>query len=154
MPPVPSNEWRCDLPLHRADEKIKTAKKERAGWYTGGNSTCRHHIRMNHFSEYETQCKAAGLQMSKQAVPANIWAAMHAPKGGKEAKEKVRKQGTLDGMVEKVRKPVPFTPAAILLRVAQHVVCHDQVSLILLCAYPPTTSIIAAHRAQSLSSHP
>ena len=67
--------------------------------------------------------------MSKQAVPEARWAEMQ----GGGAKGKVKKQGTLDGAVQKVKKPARFTPAAILLNVTKHVVCHDQVSLNFSC---------------------
>ena len=63
--------------------------------------------------------------MSKQAILAARWAEMQA--GG--AKGKVKRQGTLDGAVQKVKKPARFTPAAILLNVTKHVVCHDQVRI-------------------------
>ena len=52
-----------------------------------------------------------------------------AKKGTEKGKGKGGTQSTLDGVVQKVRRPTEFTPAAILLTVTQHVVVNDQVSI-------------------------
>ncbi|KAI1793590.1 hypothetical protein LXA43DRAFT_1092759 [Ganoderma leucocontextum] len=62
-------------------KKLKKTKGDGAGWYTGGNSTCRRHIRAAHYAEYQKRCEEAGLEEDWQAVPKAILEARRAKEG-------------------------------------------------------------------------
>ncbi len=117
--------------LNREDPKKRATSGRRAGWYVGGNSTCRRHIVSLHYGVYVARCKEGGIKETEQATPKKVWAA----KITKETKEKERKKATggaqlqltLDSVVQKVETPTAFSRTAILDAVTQHVVCGDQV---------------------------
>jgi hypothetical protein len=75
----------------------KDAAKEnvRKAFFTGGNSSCRAHIRQ-HYDTYKTRCKEGNVPENHHAIPRHIYREM---KGDKKAKGGV--QTTLDGMLEK-----------------------------------------------------
>ena len=113
----------------RENPKILAIEGRRAGWYTGGNSSCRRHIASMHYRLYVKRCKEGGIRETEQATPKKIWAARLV-----KEKEKMKKaesgaplQLTLDGVVQKVETPTTFSRTAILDAVTQHVVCGDQV---------------------------
>jgi hypothetical protein len=80
-------------------ELMKRHGKAKA-FFTGGNSSCRHHIRQ-HYQLYKERCKAAKVPEHHWAIPRPIWNEMEALKDGRRAE----KQGNLDGIVQKVQGP-------------------------------------------------
>ena len=53
--------------LQRNDPEVKRKRGGRAGWYTGGNSTCRRHIVSSHYEEYTKRCAEAKLKEAQAA---------------------------------------------------------------------------------------
>lgn len=109
----------------RVDLEKKKQYSGKAGWYTGGNSTCRRHIASAHYKQYHERCKQGDIKEVKAATPKNVLAARLAA----ESKEKKRggKQLTLDGVARKIETPTAFSRPAILDAVAKHVAVGDQV---------------------------
>ena len=118
-------------------------KGDIAGWYKGGNSTCRRHIRSDHYPEYKKRCEEGGIEEDWQAVPKHILAEWKAKADAE--KGKTGGQSTLDSVVVKVQGPKAFSREGILDAVTRHVVCGDQVCHTLTprlsnTLTPPTTS--------------
>jgi hypothetical protein len=90
---------------------------------TGGNSSCRYHVRQ-HYELYKEQCKKAKIPENHWAIPRTIWSEMQALRNG----EKVEKQANLDGVVQKTRGPREFTRDGLRDIVTKFVACDDQVS--------------------------
>ena len=44
------------------NETTKKVKGSRAGWFKGGNSTCRQHIASAHYETYSKQCRELGIE--------------------------------------------------------------------------------------------
>jgi hypothetical protein len=88
-------------------------------FYTGGNSTCRRHIR-NHYELYKTRCKEKNILENHLAIPRTVLKQMVDVTKGPEV-------NTLDGMLEKAHPSVTFTRQGVLHAVAQFVACDDQV---------------------------
>lgn len=44
------------------NETTKKARGSCAGWFKGGNSTCRQHITSAHYETYSEQCKELGIE--------------------------------------------------------------------------------------------
>ena len=58
----------------RRDDKDAIKKKgPTAGWYKGGNSSCRRHIAAVHYSVYSSRCKELKVQESREAIPKKGW---------------------------------------------------------------------------------
>jgi hypothetical protein len=106
----------------RANKKVKKGG-ERGAFFTGGNSSCRAHIRQ-HYQLYKDRCKEAGIPESHHAIPRAIWRKME-----EEKREKGKTQAKIDGMLKIQPKPSsePFTRDGVLQAVAQFVACDDQV---------------------------
>ena len=131
----------------RDNPKIQILEGRRAGWYTGGNSSCRRHIASMHYPLYVKRCKEGGIRETEQATPKKIWAARLAKEKEKtkNAEKGAQLQLTLDGVVQKVETPTAFSWTAILDAVTQHVVCGDQVrdtpSSLTVCLVPSRSSL-------------
>jgi hypothetical protein len=93
---------------------------KRSAFFTGGNSTCRAHIRC-HYNEYQTRCKEGGIPENHHAIPREIL------KKIEEEKLNGKKQVKIDNMLEKSTAPQVFTREGVLHAVAQFVACDDQV---------------------------
>jgi hypothetical protein len=112
--------------LKRNNEELVKKQGKRKAFFTGGNSSCRQHIRQ-HYAIYQERCKEADVPEHHWAIPRLIWRKMEEEKRGK--KVPVAKQGTLDGMlVETLNSPV-FTRENVLHKVTQFVAVDDQVRL-------------------------
>ena len=107
------------------DPKVMKKKADIAGWYTGGNSTCRRHNRSSHYPEYKRRCEEGGIEEDWQAVPKHILAERKVKEEAEKGKS--GSQSTLDGVVVKVQGPKAFSREGILDAVTRHVVCGDQV---------------------------
>ena len=102
--------------------------RKRSAFFTGGNSTCRAHIR-SHYYVYRERCKEKGIPENHHAIPREILKQME------EEKLKGKKQTKIDNMLEKLRAPHEFTREGVLHAVAQFVACDDQVAclVVLMC---------------------
>jgi hypothetical protein len=107
-------------PKNREKPNLKDGK--RAAFFTGGNSTCRAHIR-SHYQIYKQRCKDNDIPENHHAIPRDIWKEMQA------AKMKGKKQVKIDDILGKSTAPQEFTREGILHAVAQFVACDDQVWL-------------------------
>ncbi|OJT02272.1 Zinc finger BED domain-containing protein RICESLEEPER 2 [Trametes pubescens] len=114
--------------LCREDPKKCLQQGGRAGWYTGGNSTCRRHIASAHYQEYHKRCKEAKVAESNTATPKSVLEARKEAASKKEIQ--VKKQTTLDGAVRKLETPTMFSRPSIFDAVTKHVVCGDQALLV------------------------
>ncbi len=112
----------------RTDTKVIAADGDHAGWFRGGNSSCRRHIARDHYAEYTRLCKEEGIDEQMEAIPKKIQEERvrerEAAAGGKKSKH----QTTLDLVVKKVKVPTSFSPDAILKHVTILIVTGDQVS--------------------------
>lgn len=95
---------------------------KRSAFFTGGNSTCRAHIR-SHYNEYKERCKEKDIPENHHAIPREILKKME------EEKSTGKKQGKIDNIFDKSTAPQEFTREGVLHAVAQFVVCDDQVLL-------------------------
>lgn len=113
------------LPIfERNNEEFVKKQGKRKAFFTGGNSSCRQHIRQ-HYAIYQERCKEADIPEHHWAIPRPVWRKMEEEKRGK--KGPVANQGTLDGMlVETLNSPV-FTRENVLHKVTQFVAVDDQV---------------------------
>ena len=92
-------------------------------FYTGGNSSCRAHI-WQHYELYKERCKDGDIRKNHHALPRQLWKQLEEEKRNLKAK----RQGKLDGMLEKVDHPFKYTREGVLDTVAKFVACDDQVS--------------------------
>ncbi|KAH9010304.1 hypothetical protein EDB84DRAFT_1279913, partial [Lactarius hengduanensis] len=92
-------------------------------FFTGGNSSCRHHIRQ-HYDLYKERCKKAKVPKHHWAIPRAIWKEMQALSAGKQ----VEKQANLDGVVQKFCGPREFTREGLRDAITKLIACDDQVS--------------------------
>ena len=83
--------------MNREKKNLKGGK--RAAFFTGGNSTCRAHIRC-HYTVYKERCKENGIPENHHAIPREIL------KENEEAKSKGKKQTKIDNILEKSTAPV------------------------------------------------
>ncbi|OJT06528.1 Zinc finger BED domain-containing protein RICESLEEPER 2 [Trametes pubescens] len=115
--------------LCKEDKKKVAQLGGRAGWYSGGNSTCCRHIAAMHYDVYHKRCKAAKASESKAATPKAV---LDARKLAAEGRERVaaKQQSTLDGVVRKIETPTVFSRPAIFDAVTKHIVCGDQALLL------------------------
>lgn len=123
--------------MRRKDAKKCLQQGGHAGWYTGGNSTCRRHIASAHYEEYRKCCKEAKVAESKAATPKSVLEAREEAASKKEVAA-TKKQTTLDGVARKLDTPTMFSRPSTLDAVTKHVVCGDQVSAQSIA--PPTMS--------------
>lgn len=107
----------------RSNEEFIKKNGRAKAFFTGGNSSCRYHIRQ-HYDLYKERCKNADILEHHWAIPRPIWKKMQALKNGK----KVDKQANLDGIVLKARGPREFTRDGLRDIVTQFITCDDQVS--------------------------
>lgn len=106
-------------PLNRENNNLKGGK--RSAFFTGGNSTCRAHIRC-HYDVYKERCKENNIPENHHAIPREILKKM------KEAKLGGKKQVKIDNILVKSTAG-EFTREGVLHAVAQFVACDDQVWL-------------------------
>jgi hypothetical protein len=91
-------------------------------FYTGGNSSCRAHIRQ-HYELYKERCKDGDIRENHHALPRQLWKQLEEVKRNPKAKT----QGKLDGAFEKVVTPLEFTREGVIAAVGKFVACDDQV---------------------------
>ena len=96
---------------------------KRSAFFTGGNSTCRAHIR-SHYNVYKERCQEKGIPENHHAIPQDILKQME------EEKSKGKKQKKIDSILVKSTGPREFTREGVLHAVAQFVACDDQVWLV------------------------
>jgi hypothetical protein len=110
----------------RNDEEFVKKHGKRKAFHTGGNSSCRLHIRQ-HYGVYQQRCKERNIPEHHWAMPRAIWKRMQDEKRGvKEAR-----QGTLDELIKKkAKEPAPqvFTRENLLHSVTQFIAVDDQVN--------------------------
>jgi hypothetical protein len=94
----------------------------RKAFFTGGNSSCRAHIRQ-HYDTYKTRCKEANVPENHHTIPRHIYREMQ---GEKKAKGGV--QTTLDAVLEKMAEVKTYMREGVTHAIAQLVACDDQVS--------------------------
>ena len=113
-----------DSQNNRANKEV-TKGGERNAFFTGGNSSCRSHIRQ-HYQLYKDRCKEAGIAENHHAIPRPLWKLMEEER---RAKGKGKVQVKIDGMVEIEHKQglKQFTRDGALEVIAKFVVCDDQV---------------------------
>jgi hypothetical protein len=115
------------LPSFNRNDEVFTAKYgKRKAFLTGGNSSCRQHIRQ-HYTIYQQRCIEENIPEHHWAMPRPLWRKMEDEKRGK--KEGPGTQRTLDGLlVEKSEKSaLVFTRENVLHAVTQFVAVDDQV---------------------------
>ena len=93
---------------------------KRSAFFTGGNSTCRAHIRC-HYKVYKERCQEKEIPENHHAIPREILKQME------EEKSKGKKQVKINNILEKSTGPREFTREGVLHAVAQFVACDDQV---------------------------
>jgi hypothetical protein len=94
---------------------------KRKAFHTGGNSSCRQHIRQ-HYIEYQKRCKEENIPEHHWAIPRSIWRQME------EGKRGAMVQGTLSQFIGKPSAPSVFTREEVLHVVTQFVAVDDQAS--------------------------
>jgi hypothetical protein len=113
-----------DSQRHREDVRLMKKESLRKAFYTGGNSTCRAHIR-NHYDVYKMRCQKENIPENHHAIPRPLWKRMQADK----KQVKLMTQTKLDVAVHLVNRPQTFTREGVLHAVAQFIACDDQVRL-------------------------
>ncbi len=91
-------------------KRIKKRKGARAGWYKGGNSTCRQHIASAHYAEYRERCQKDGIEENYRCIPKAV-------RQEREREQQAKRDGQqlLDKLLPKVQTPMSFTPESILI---------------------------------------
>lgn len=107
---------------NREDEIFVRKNGKRKAFHLGSNSSCRQHIRI-HYEEYQQRCVEGGIPENDHAVPREILERRRQVKVGTA----VGGQTSLDGVFPKGRSPHAFSREVVLKRVAEFVVCDDQV---------------------------
>jgi hypothetical protein len=115
--------YKMTYQYHRGDKELVKCIGERRMFYTGGNSSCRAHIRQ-HYELYKQRCKDGDIRENHHALPQQLWRQLEEEKRNPKAK----RQGKLDGTFEDVDRPVQYTREGVLDAVAKFVACDDQVS--------------------------
>jgi hypothetical protein len=106
----------------RNDASFIKKNGKRKAFHTGGNSSCRQHIRQ-HYEIYKQRCKEGKIPEHHWAIPRPIWNKMQDEKRG----IKTERQGTLDGLLIKKTEPLVFSRENVLHSVTQFVAVDDQV---------------------------
>ena len=104
-----------------SDELMKKHSKVKA-FFTGGNSSCRYHIRQ-HYDLYKEQCENANIPEHHWVIPQPLWKEMQALKNG----IKVEKQANLDVIVLKAKGPCKFIHNGLQDAITWFITCDDQV---------------------------
>lgn len=110
-------------------------KNKTKGFFKGGNSTLRLHIKSNHWVEYEKKCRDNDIEIRERCIPNNVL---------EERKRREREEagddtlaGTLlakDSGFAKVEGPREFAASNLLEHTAKLITCKDMVSgHLLLC---------------------
>ena len=89
---------------------------KRSTFFTGGNSTCRAHIR-GHYDVYKERCKEKDILENHHAIPRDILKEMQ------EEKSMGKKQIKIDNILQKSTGPQEFSRERVLRAVAQFVAC-------------------------------
>ena len=108
--------------FHRRDPELVESGRLRNAFYTGGNSTCRAHIR-RHYELYKMRCEEENIPESRHAIPRPLLKKIEEL----ERNPKVKAQSKLDAMLEKVKRLQAFTREGVLHAVSQFLACNDQV---------------------------
>jgi hypothetical protein len=108
----------------RSDAEFLKKEGKRKAFHTGGNSSCRVHIRQ-HYELYQKQCKEANIPENHWAIPHMTWKQMKEEQNGKN----ISKQRTLDPLRMKSAGPEVFNRDNLLHVVTQFVAVDDQVRL-------------------------
>jgi hypothetical protein len=109
--------------IDRNDDGFVKKYGKRKAFHTGGNSSCRLHIRQ-HYIVYQERCKAENIPEHHWAIPRPVWKRMQDDKRG----VKMERQGTLDGLLKKQKEPLVFTRENVLHFVTQFIAVDDQVN--------------------------
>jgi hypothetical protein len=104
----------------RGDPNAVKARGLRKCFFTGSNTSCCQHI-CQHYGAYQQQCKKMDIPENTRAIPPEVL------RGREETKKNVKKQVTLDGMMDSVKRPTEFGCEVLLHAVTQLVACDDQV---------------------------
>jgi hypothetical protein len=107
---------------YRADAELIKKHGKRKAFHTGGNSSCRAHIR-KHYELYKQRCKDGNIPENHHALPRPLWKELQEAKN----KPKAMQQGKLDRVFETLKSPVEFTREGVLHAVAKFIACDDQV---------------------------
>jgi hypothetical protein len=113
----------CQVRYSHTNRGRKEAAKEnlKKAFFTGGNSSCRAHIRQ-HYETYQVRCKDGNVPVNHHAIPRNIFRQMKEDK-----KRKGGTQATLDGMLEKTAEVKTYSREGATHAIVQFVACDDQV---------------------------
>ena len=113
----------CQVRYSHTNRGRKEAAKEnlKKAFFTGGNSSCRAHIRQ-HYEIYKVRCKDGNIPVNHHAIPRNIFRQMKEDK-----KRKGGTQATLDRMLEKTAEVKTYSREGATHAIAQFVACDDQV---------------------------
>jgi hypothetical protein len=117
---------------------------EKTAFFTGGNSSCRAHIRQ-HYEIYKERCKDQDIRESHHAIPRDLYRQM---KLEKKATHGV--QQTLDGVLGKASDVKTYTRDGVTHAVAQLVACDDQVCVMAI----RTSSLTVFDQALALAEKP
>lgn len=112
------------LSFDRNDEALVNRYGKRKTFFTGGNSSCRQHIRQ-HYAIYQERCKDENIPEHHWAMPRPLWRQLEDEKRGK----KLGTQGTLDGLLVEKPAPVVFTRENVLHVITQFIAVDNQVRL-------------------------
>jgi hypothetical protein len=104
----------------RGDPKAIKARGLWKCFFTGSNTSCRQHI-CQHYGIYQEQCKKMGIPENNRAIPPEVL------RGRQETKKNIKKQVTLDGMMDSIKRPTEFSCKGLLHAVTQLVAYDDQV---------------------------
>ena len=107
---------------NREDKIFVQKYGKRKAFHLDGNLSCCQHIRI-HYKEYQQRCTEGNIPENDHAVPHEILEKQRRAKVG----TKVGSQTSLDSVFPKGCIPHAFSREVVLKRVAEFVVCDDQV---------------------------
>jgi hypothetical protein len=110
------------LTKYRANAEFVKKNGKRKAFHTGGNSSCRAHIR-KHYELYKQRCKDGNIPENHHALPRELWKELQEAKKNPKAMQ----QRKLDGAFKAIKAPAEFTREGVLHAVARFVACDDQV---------------------------
>jgi hypothetical protein len=110
--------------FYRNDEEFVKKNSKRKAFFTGGNSSCRQHIRQ-HYLIYQKRCEEENIPEHHWAMPRSLWRKKEAE--ARSPGKKVAMQGTLDGLLVEAPVVPVFTRENLLHSVTQFVAVDDQV---------------------------
>jgi hypothetical protein len=120
-----------NTPSIRANPEFTNVGGKRKAFHTGGNSSCRSHIRQ-HYELYKDLCKQENIPEQHWAIPRSIWKEMEE---SQREKKPGPKQRTLDFIKEGA--PRSFTRENLLHAMTQFIAVDDQVSTQLIWFHVP-----------------